>query len=406
MKVLYTAAHGGYASEGAPLGGGAAVCDRLMEDWQRRRPFELRLLSPASVMGNRAPKGRDLARFSNREYAQFSRAFERAVTAEVLGHDPADTVVLANDIVEGPDFKALSLRGYRVFVIYHVDVIAYLAAIRFRGLVSARGLVRLYDAVRWLPAPDMARMVFDKQRASVECTSGVIVPSRGMKKTLLECYGCAPGTVHVLPWGCWEEAGGVDALAVRREFGVPDDALVLLTLSRLSPEKGQDALLEALIEWERIGDLPARPLWLFLCGEAAYMDGRRYAARLRRLAERLRKVRIEFPGHVRGGKKRAMFAMADVYVFPSRHESYGLTLMEALHEGLPAVCTDHDGAREIMRPEFGATVRSNAEMIGALRELLESDEKRKACGAAARQYAQGQRFEHAAETLARVLVSG
>ena len=37
-----------------------------------------------------------------------------------------------------------------------------------------------------------------------------------------------------------------------------------------------------------------------------------------------------FPGYVTGERKRAFFALADLYVFPSRHESYGLTLLEAL----------------------------------------------------------------------------
>ena len=61
-------------------------------------------------------------------------------------------------------------------------------------------------------------------------------------------------------------------------------------------------------------------------------------ARLKELAGRLKKFRVAFPGYVSGARKQAFLDLADLYIFPSRHESYGLTLMEALASGLPR-CT-------------------------------------------------------------------
>ncbi len=89
---------------------------------------------------------------------------------------------------------------------------------------------------------------------------------------MLRCYpDCAP--IHVLPWGISDPGLPGDARALRREYQLPENARVLLTLSRISPEKGQDLLLEKLIEWERRDDYPREPLWLFICGEAAFMQG-------------------------------------------------------------------------------------------------------------------------------------
>ena len=136
LTVLYTAAHGGFASQAVPLGGGAAVCDHLVEEWTRSRPFALQLITPAAL-GSSAPSGRDLVRFGERDYARFSRAFERAATEEILRHDPSTTVVLSNDVSEGPGFAALAGRGYRIYTIYHVDVVAYVAAIYLRGWLRA-----------------------------------------------------------------------------------------------------------------------------------------------------------------------------------------------------------------------------------------------------------------------------
>jgi glycosyltransferase involved in cell wall biosynthesis len=407
IQVLYVAAHGGFAREAVPLGGGAAVSDRLIEEWSRTRPFPFRLISPA-VLGASAPSGRDLVRFGERAYARFSRDFEQAATEEILRHDPAETVVLANDISEGPDFKTLAERGYRVYTIYHVDVVGYVAAMYCRGWVRPETTVRWYPRVRAL-LPAMARLVWEKQEASVRYSRGLIMPSEGMREVVLRCYPyCPPERVHVLPWGVWEAARHTerpsDPEPLRREFGVPEDAQVLLTLSRISPEKGQDLLLEALLEGERRDDVSQRPLWLFICGDAAFMQGQRFLEKLKRLASRLRRTRVVFPGHVTGERKAAFFALADVFVFPSRFESYGLTLLEALAHGLPAVCLDHHGARGIMREEFGAMVQPR-DLRAALARLLADDAGRKKMGEAARKFAQGERFADRAAELARMLTA-
>jgi glycosyltransferase involved in cell wall biosynthesis len=411
VTVLYTAAHGGYSASQAPLGGGAAICDWLAAEWGRTKPFELRLLTPLSVLGESAPAARDLVAFGERDYGRFCRRFEAAVTQEILKHDPASTIVLSNDVSEGPHFWTLHRQGYRLFTIYHVDVVAYIAAMYCRGWVKPRTLARWYDIAQFFPVPDILRLIFEKQWASVEYSRGLIVPSSAMNDVLLESYeDLLPERVHVLPWGLPDEhpdpeAVSAEVAAVRREFGMPDDALVLLTLSRISPEKGQDRLLEALRDWKRLGELPERPLWVFVCGEAAYMQGRRFERRLRRLAEGIAGVRIVFPGHVTGLRKRAFLALAEIYVFPSRHESYGLTLLEAMRAGLPAVCFDHHGAREVMRPEFGAIVSTRGQLIGALEILLNDDRLRGESGEAARRFAERQRFDVAAARLAEILLS-
>ena len=75
--ILYTAAHGGFSGELVPLGGGAAVCDHLIDEWSRTKPFEFRLITP-EILGDCAPRGRDLVKFGERDYADFSGLPTRA----------------------------------------------------------------------------------------------------------------------------------------------------------------------------------------------------------------------------------------------------------------------------------------------------------------------------------------
>ncbi len=409
-KVLYTAAHGGFSKQAVPLGGGAAVFDHLTDEWTRTRPFDLQTITPSILES--APTGRDLVHLSERDYADFCRRFERAATDAILKHDPATSVVLSNDVSEGPDFATLAARGYRVFTIYHVDVVAYVSAIYARNLIRPESTVRWYRRLRGI-LPPIAKLVWEKQEASVLHSRGLIVPSEGMRDTLERCYPGAGAKTHVLPWGSWHSGEPADPTPLRQEFDIPPGAHILLTLSRISPEKGQDLLLEALLDWERRADFPGRPLWLFICGDAAFMQGRQFLEKLRKQAARLPRTRVIFPGHVTGERKRAFFALADLYIFPSRHESYGLTLVEALASGLPAVCVDHDGARAIfnknaravMRESFGELVPPR-QLRQAIAGLLADPERRRQMSQSARAFARTQPFSDQAAKLASVVLSG
>jgi glycosyltransferase involved in cell wall biosynthesis len=399
--ILYTAAHGGFSGQAVPLGGGAAVCEQLVAEWTRTKPFPFCVLSP-EILRPKAPGAKDLVHFGERAYADFSRAFEKACTEEILRHDPATTAVLANDVSEGPDFERLGQRGYAIFTIYHVDVVAYVADIYFKGRVKPETTVRWYNSVGSL-LPDMAKLVWKKQEASVRYSRGLIVPSEGMRDVLLRCYPfSSKEKIHVLPWGSWAPLDSVDPEPLRREFDMPKTAQVLLALSRISPEKGQDLLLDALLEWESRPDYPQRPLIVFICGAPAFMQGERFMKTLQAKAAKLKKTRVIFPGYVTGDRKRAFFALADLYVFPSRHESYGLTLLEALSSGLAAVCLDHSGARSVMREEFGAIVQPR-DLRSAIQRLLANDVLRHKMAQAARTYARNERFSDRAAQLARII---
>ncbi len=402
-RVVYIAAHGEFAGQAVPLGGGAAVCTQLVREWNRTRPFAFDLIGP-SILGTQAPSGRDIVGYGERAYAAFCRRFSSAATAEVLRYNPRETVVLANDISEGPDFCRLAQAGFAIATIYHVDVVAYVAAMYARSLVRPETMVRWYDRIEASPVgrliPSISKLVFEQQRATVRYSRAIVVPSQGMKEVLLRCYPWAPPErIRVLPWGAWTD----DSPSTRDEpFDVPDDALVLVTLSRISPEKGQDLLLTALIEWESRGDFPSRPLHLFLCGEAAYMQGRRFLTKLQSMASKLKRTKIVFPGYVTGARKAAILRRADVYVFPSRHESYGLTLAEALRAGVPAVCLDHSGAREIMRPEFGIVAKPDT-LRESIQKLLSDDALRARMSVAAAEYGKTLDFAHSAAELASIL---
>jgi glycosyltransferase involved in cell wall biosynthesis len=119
----------------------------------------------------------------------------------------------------------------------------------------------------------------------------------------------------------------------RRRFGIPDNAPLLLYLARIHSKKGLvDLVLPALAR------LPTH-VRLAVVGEADAGEPEQ-AALARSTAERLGVAeRVTFAGAAYGDQKWAAYDDADLYVLPSRHENFGVTVIEAMARGVPCVIT-------------------------------------------------------------------
>ncbi len=104
----------------------------------------------------------------------------------------------------------------------------------------------------------------------------------------------------------------------------------VLVIARLNPVKRIELLLDA---WpDVIARVPdAR---LVIAGEGA----RDYELSLRRRSP-LTGTSVTFAGAVHGDDKRALLENSDLFVLPSRHENFGIAVLEALTAGLPVVVT-------------------------------------------------------------------
>jgi len=142
----------------------------------------------------------------------------------------------------------------------------------------------------------------------------------------------------------------VDAVAARREAGRSvraalgwERATVLGMVARLDPAKGQDVFLaagRALLD-------RGRDVQLLVVGGAVVGHEGDFAAALRRRARALGlDEHVRFVDHV--DDPVPWQAALDVSVHPSRHESFCLSLLEALALGTAVVATPTDGARELL----------------------------------------------------------
>lgn len=104
----------------------------------------------------------------------------------------------------------------------------------------------------------------------------------------------------------------------------------LLAVAVLAPHKGQDLLIAAL---HRLADLP----WTCTLAGSAAIDPV-FAGRLRAAAAGLGN-RVRFVGPLTAPELDRAYAAADLLVHPSRSETYGMVLTEALARAIPVVAT-------------------------------------------------------------------
>ena len=119
---------------------------------------------------------------------------------------------------------------------------------------------------------------------------------------------------------------------LRRNYGLPHDAVVILYCGRFSSEKGSINLIEAY------GLVAHSKKALVLVG-----DGR-LRSPMEELVNRQGMRSVYFMGYKRREAIGRLYALADIFVLPSRKETWGMVVNEALCFSLPMIVSDQVGA--------------------------------------------------------------
>lgn len=162
--------------------------------------------------------------------------------------------------------------------------------------------------------------------------------------------------------------------ALRDEHAIPGDAFVLFALGRLIGKKGFDDLLHAFAEFP--AELNERPLMLLIAGDGPSADPLKKLSESLGLSSRVRWLGWRTPD--------PFYALADLFVCPSRHEPLGNVILEAWNYRLPVVSTATDGALELIdegRTGLLAPCADPAGLAAQIRAaLVLSDTERSALG--------------------------
>jgi len=250
--------------------------------------------------------------------------------------------------------------------LYHAGIVGRIAA-RVMGIRMV--VVHQHGAER---ARSSFRTIID--RITSPLVSQYVATCKAVADTIQKREGISGSKVTVIYNGieCFSPAG----LVPRKRAPSP---LMLISIGRLSPEKGHNTLLNALAHLNT-HDVPVQ---LNLVGQGDSQAS---------LAERA--ARPDLTGLVRMlGSRRdvpELLANADIFVLPSDWEGVSMALLEAMAAGLPVVATTVGGTPEVVMDGvtgFLVPPRDPPALANALSILLQDPDLRQRMGEAGRQRA-------------------
>lgn len=152
-----------------------------------------------------------------------------------------------------------------------------------------------------------------------------------------------------------------ETTSVRSRWGIPDDRLLLLFMSRIDPKKGLDLLIPALetlaaenqnFHFVLAGANPQDP---------AYENKIRNQIQASPLSDR-----TTLTGFVSGSEKTALLQEADLFVLPSYYENFGIAVAEAMAAGTPVVISDQVHIwKDVQQAQAGWVTACNLEALQA-----------------------------------------
>lgn len=169
----------------------------------------------------------------------------------------------------------------------------------------------------------------------------VIVCSRHMQRELSWIFQLPVDKMAVIPNGVHPEEFAANQVTndFNRSDYAADQERLIVYVGRLVWEKGVQILIEAVPEvLDRFPDAK-----LVITGTGSQLSYLRHLARARGVGHK-----VLFTGYVATGIKVGLLRAADVAVFPSLYEPFGIVALEAMAAGTPVVVGETGGLAEII----------------------------------------------------------
>lgn len=177
---------------------------------------------------------------------------------------------------------------------------------------------------------------------SVSRADLVVADSESTKQDLIEQFNVDAGRIRVVYGGVDErfkpdeDAQNREEIALRYGMQLP----ALLAVGTLQPRKNLDRLIDAFVLLRDRGNLTHR---LYIAGAAGWS----YSDLFVKIEELGLQPFVRFLGYVADEDLPALYSLADVFVYPSLYEGFGLPVLEAMACGTPVVCSNVSSIPEV-----------------------------------------------------------
>jgi len=187
---------------------------------------------------------------------------------------------------------------------------------------------------------DVQRYINDTEWLLTYESTEVIVNSNYMKCELQRLFGLPFEKINVIPNGInLNNFNGIDRdYDFRRKYAM-DNEKIILYIGRLVYEKGIQHLISAMPKIiNGYNDTK-----LIIGGKGGMYDELKQQAKALGIEDK-----VYFTGYLSSKEVQKMYKCADIAVFPSTYEPFGIVALEAMLAGVPTVVSDIGGLNEIV----------------------------------------------------------
>lgn len=267
------------------------------------------------------------------------------------------------------------------------DLLGFFAA-KFRGLPHVA-------TIHSYPFPFLKRHCLRYKTMSLFGTHLVCV-SEMVKKHVAAMTGIGPGKISVIHNGVdlshfTSPTTDSERKELRRQFGCDEHTFIVGYISRVIEKKGHEFLLDAV------------PQVIERCGNALFLivgDGNLRGPLIARAKQLGIGAHVFFTGSRTDIPE--LLSIMDVYICPSLHESFGLSVIEAMAAAKPIIASNMTVIPELIAPGKNGIIvplRDAAAIADAIIDLFKNPGKRKTLAQAAFERAHSFSLEKAARSL-------
>ncbi|MGO3056060.1 MAG: glycosyltransferase family 4 protein [Halomonas sp.] len=176
----------------------------------------------------------------------------------------------------------------------------------------------------------------------------------------------------------------LDAIRIKRDaLGIPRDAVVIGLPGRVTPGKGQDIWVKALLELD-----PELNFYALSIGGTDYDSGgveSFYQGLQALIVDTALEDKITFLGH--RNDLTDILPVLDLVCIPSENEAFGLTIIESMACGMPIIGSNTGSLPELVDSASGVLVGPHdiSAWCAAMDAMVRNDATRQSMGKAARQ---------------------
>ena len=190
---------------------------------------------------------------------------------------------------------------------------------------------------------------------SARTSTRVMTISKYSKQRIVDTYNLDPDKISIMPCACPRTE-----VIAEEPAGAGDLSINLLYIARLEPRKRQEWCLRLLADLVQSG--MNLSLTLVGTGVGPYAEG--IKAQIAALPSGLRK-RVRHAESISDEELNRIIAKADLFIYPSLGEGFGIPVLEASTAGLPCVVADGTSLAELT-PYFAGSSFASGDYSGFL----------------------------------------